>query len=139
MFIESLILFPPVLAILIWWGMEGTAVFLTGDWYTDLLLVLGGPLTAIPLMTFTAAARRVRLSTIGFMQYITPSVVLLMATLWWGEPFTWVQAASFACIWIALGLLTLEGPVERLMSARARPRAPARDALSPGPDCPPPK
>jgi chloramphenicol-sensitive protein RarD len=139
MFAESLILLPASLGLVIWWGVEGTGAFLKGDWYTDALLILSGPLTAIPLMTFTAAARRVRLSTIGFMQYITPSVVLLQATLLWGEPFTWVQAASFVCIWIALGLLALEGPVERLMSARARPKAPAPDALSPGPDCPPPK
>jgi chloramphenicol-sensitive protein RarD len=139
MFVESLILFPLSLGLVIWWGIDGTGVFFKGDWYTDALLILAGPLTAIPLMTFTAAARRVRLSTIGFMQYITPSVVLVMATLLWDEPFTLVQAASFACIWIALGMLTVEGPLERLMSGRARPKAPARDALSPDPDCPPPK
>jgi chloramphenicol-sensitive protein RarD len=139
MFIESLILFLPVVAVLGWWGIEGTGEFLTGDWYTDALLIFGGPLTAIPLMTFTAAARRVRLSTLGFMQYITPSVVLLQATLWWGEPFTVVQAAAFGCIWIALALLSVEGPILRLMSARARPKAPAPDALSPGPESPPPK
>jgi chloramphenicol-sensitive protein RarD len=139
MFVESLILFPPSLVLVIWWGAEGTGAFLTGDWYTDFLLVLSGPLTAIPLMTFTAAARRVRLSTIGFMQYITPSVVLLQATLWFGEPFTLVQGASFACVWVALLLLALEGPVVRLMSARARPKAPAPSALSPDPEIPPPK
>ena len=139
MFIESLVLFPVSLGIVVYWGAEGTGVFLTGDWYTDALLVLAGPLTAIPLMTFTAAARRVRLSTLGFMQYITPSVVLLQATLLFGEHFTWIEGASFVCVWVALGLLTLEGPATRLTSARARQRTLARSALSPDPAIPPPE
>ena len=135
MFIESLILFPATIALVIYWRVDGTGVFLTGDWRTDLLLVLSGPLTAIPLMTFTAAARRVRLSTLGFMQYITPSAILLQATLWFGEPFTLIQAASFGCVWAALLLLTLEGPAARLTSARA----PERAVLSPDPAIPPPE
>jgi chloramphenicol-sensitive protein RarD len=139
MLIESLIMFLPALALVAWWGVEGSGSFLAGDWYTDTLLILGGPLTAIPLMMFTAAARRVRLSTLGFMQYITPSVVLLQATLLWGEPFTWIQAAAFLCIWMALLLLGAEGPVMRLMSVRERPKAPAQGALSPGPAIPPPE
>lgn len=138
MFIESLVLFPVSLGIVVYWGVEGTGVFLTGDWYTDALLVFAGPLTAIPLMTFTAAARRVRLSTLGFMQYITPSVVLLQATLLFGEPFTWIQGITFVCIWVALALLTLEGPAARF-TARARTKAPAKDALSPDPAIPPPE
>src|ERR1700741_2612249 len=132
---ESLVLFPVALAIVIYWGVQGIGVFLNHDWHTDALLVLAGPLTAIPLITFTAAARRVRLSTLGFMQYITPSVVLLQATLLFGEHFTWIQGASFVCVWAALGLLTLEGPATRFTSARAR----ARNAVSPDPVIPPPE
>ena len=144
MFIESAILLPFAVGIVIHWQATGTGAFLSDGWQTDALLVFSGPFTAIPLMTFTAAARRLRLSTLGFMQYITPSVVLLQAVLLYGERFTWIQGVTFGCVWVALGLLTLEGPAGRLRaggtrSAPARSTGPAADALSPGPAIPPPE
>lgn len=138
MFIESIILFPAALSMVIYWYVTKTGSFLMGDWRTDALLILGGPLTAIPLMTFTAAAQRVRLSTIGLMQYLVPSVVLLQAVFLWHEHFTWVQAASFACVWIALVLLILEGPLLRLTSRRPVQVA-EEDAASQPPAIPPPE
>ena len=137
LFIELMILMPVALGLVVYWVADGTAMFLSDGWQTDGLLVLAGPITAIPLMTFTAAAQRMRLSTLGFMQYITPSVVLLQAVLLFGERFSWIQGVSFGCVWAALVLLTLEGPAARFSSARARARA--RNALSPDPAIPPPE
>lgn len=138
MFIESAVLFPVALGLVIFWHEKGTGEFLTGEWYTDTLLIVGGPLTAIPLMTFTAAARRVRLSTIGLMQYLVPSVVLLQAVFLWHEHFTWIQGAAFGCVWVALILLLLENPLLRLISRRPVPAAAAIPPSQP-PAIPPPE
>jgi chloramphenicol-sensitive protein RarD len=62
--------------------------------------------TALPLILFSYAARRVRMSTIGLMQYINPTLQFLTAVLLFGEPFTPWHAAAFSLIWIALALYT---------------------------------
>jgi len=66
------------------------------------LLALSGVVTSIPLLFFVAAARRLRLSTLGFVQYLSPSVSLLLAVFVFGEPLGWVQLTTFACIWAAV-------------------------------------
>jgi len=66
------------------------------------LLILSGPITTVPLLFFGAAARRLRLSTMGFLQYISPTLQFLLAVLAFGEPFTSAQLFSFACIWVAI-------------------------------------
>jgi chloramphenicol-sensitive protein RarD len=73
----------------------------------DLLLLMAGPLTAIPLLFFTGAARRLPLTTIGFLQYVSPTLQFLMAALLFGEPFTRAHGVAFACIWVALALVAL--------------------------------
>jgi chloramphenicol-sensitive protein RarD len=75
---------------------------------TDINLVIAGPLTAIPLLLFAAGARLVRLSTIGFLQYLAPSIALLIAVFLYHEPFTTAHAVTFACIWAALILISWE-------------------------------
>jgi chloramphenicol-sensitive protein RarD len=75
---------------------------------TDLLLVTAGPITAIPLLLFAAGARLVRLSTMGFLQYLAPSISLLLAVFLYHEPFTQAHAVTFALIWSALALVTWE-------------------------------
>lgn len=108
LFVESVLLFPPALALIIYWGATGQSAFMKGSALTDALLILAGPLTAIPLAMFSAGARRVRLSTLGFLQYIGPTISLVLATVFWGESFTWVHAATFGCVWLALALVALE-------------------------------
>ena len=66
-------------------------------------------MTAVPLVLFVAGARRVRMTTLGFLQYFSPSITLAVATLVLREPFTRVDAITFACVWVALTLVALEG------------------------------
>jgi chloramphenicol-sensitive protein RarD len=108
LFVESVLLFPPALVLVVLWAIEGTGKFLDLSPFTDSLLILAGPLTAVPLAMFAAGARRVRLSTLGFLQYIGPSLALVLATVFWGERFTWIHAVMFGCVWLALALVALE-------------------------------
>ncbi len=70
------------------------------------LLALGGAVTAVPLVLFALGARSLPLSTVGLLQYLSPSIQFLLAVFVFREPFTTAHAASFACIWAALGVLT---------------------------------
>lgn len=107
--IETCVLLPFTAGILLFWGWQGTGAF-TGDRIgTDVLLILGGPLTAAPLVLFAAAARRMRLSTLGFLQYLSPSISLLIAVLVLGEPFKLVDMITFGCVWLALVLVAFDG------------------------------
>jgi chloramphenicol-sensitive protein RarD len=72
------------------------------------LLALAGPVTALPLLMFAGAARRLRLSTMGFIQYISPTCQFLLAVFAFGEPFTRVQAVSFSLIWAALAVFSVD-------------------------------
>ena len=66
------------------------------------LLMLSGPITTVPLLFFGSAARRLRLSTMGILQYLSPSLQFLLAVLAFGESFSSAQLLSFACIWAAV-------------------------------------
>jgi chloramphenicol-sensitive protein RarD len=72
------------------------------------LLMLAGPVTTVPLLFFGAAARRLRLSTLGILQYLTPTGQFLLAVLAFGESFSMPQVISFACIWTAVAIYTLD-------------------------------
>jgi chloramphenicol-sensitive protein RarD len=87
-----------------------------GGW-DPLLLIASGPVTAIPLVCFSVAARRLQLSTIGMMQYLAPTLQFLIAVLVFGEPFTQAHAAAFGFIWLALIIFTVDSLVG---TARAR-------------------
>jgi chloramphenicol-sensitive protein RarD len=96
---------------------RGDGAWLGGDSVTDLLLLAGGVITAVPLLLFTAAARRLPYSTLGFLQYVAPSLQFLLAVLVYGERFTLAHAICFGAIWTALFVFAFEGV---RMSARAR-------------------
>ena len=87
---------------------NGASVFLKGDWRLDLLLMLTAVTTSAPLIWFASAAQRLRLSTVGLLQYLAPSCLLALGVLAYGEPFTTVQAVSFAAIWTALALYSAD-------------------------------
>jgi len=76
--------------------------------YDYTMLALSGPVTATPLLFFTAGARRLRLATVGFLQYVTPTGHFLLAVLAFGEPFRATNAAGFALIWSALIVYSLD-------------------------------
>jgi len=111
--IETCILFPLTAGCLLFWGYQGTGAFTAAHTWTDVMLIVGGPLTALPLTLFAAGARRVSLSTLGFLQYLSPSITLAIATLMLGEPFTTSDAATFGCVWLALGLVAVDGRLRR--------------------------
>lgn len=107
--IETALLFPITLGLIFYWARtEPTAFPRTSAW-TDMLLIAGGPITAIPLAMFAAGARRIRMTTLGFLQYFTPSITLALATLGFHEPFNRIDAISFAFVWLALLIVALEG------------------------------
>jgi chloramphenicol-sensitive protein RarD len=116
--VETILLFPFTAMVLGYFAVHGTAAFALGALLRDALLIGGGPLTAVPLVMFAAGARRVRMTTLGFLQYITPSITLLVATLMMGEAFTCTDAITFGCVWSALLLVGLEGPVLRSRARR---------------------
>jgi chloramphenicol-sensitive protein RarD len=72
------------------------------------LLAGAGVVTALPLIWFASAARRLRLVTVGLFQYIAPSLALVIAVFAYGEPFTPAHGVAFGCIWTALVLYTVE-------------------------------
>ena len=72
------------------------------------LLMLSGPVTTVPLLFFGAAARRLRLTTMGIVQYLSPTLQFLLAVLAFGEPFSRAQLLSFACIWAAVAIYALD-------------------------------
>ena len=103
LFVETLLLVPIAA---LWLGTRPEGPF---GWPVALigLLALGGVLTAVPLLLFGLAARRLKLSTVGLMQYIAPSMVFLQAVFLFGEPLDQWQLTAFLCIWAGLLLYTL--------------------------------
>ncbi len=85
---------------------RGTGAFGAAHPGPSALLALGGAVTAVPLVLFAQGARSLPLSTVGLLQYLSPSIQFLLAVLVFREPFTAAHAATFACIWAALGVLT---------------------------------
>ena len=75
---------------------------------TRLLLAGTGAFTAIPLLCFNSAAKRLKLSTVGLFQYIAPSISFVLAVALYDEPFTRAHAVAFTCVWLALAIYTLD-------------------------------
>ena len=133
--LEVLLLTLPSLFYVIWLGATGRGHFGTDP--TDTLLLVGcGAITAVPLLLYANAAKLVRLSTMGILQYITPTMVFLTAVLVFGEPFTGVSRIAFPMIWAALALYSVTlvtGRTSRRMPA-ARVAAADGSAVMPRPD-----
>lgn len=106
--VETLFLLPAALLALAVWGTQGTLAWGTLGRTTDLLLASAGVVTAVPLICFGIAARRLSMSTLGFLQYTAPSLQFLQAVLLFGEPFTRERIVSFAFIWAALALYSID-------------------------------
>lgn len=106
--IETLLLSPFALLWLAMLYRQHSAAFLNSDTTTNLLLVGAGAVTVVPLVLFAAAARRLRLGTLGLFQYITPTAHLLTGIFLFGEQFTRADAVTFTCIWLGLALYTAD-------------------------------
>lgn len=109
LFIETLILFPLAGAYLGYLGLTQQGAFGSHDFRMSVLLILGAPVTIVPLTCFVAGAKRINLSTIGFIQYLAPSITFLLAVFAFREPFGIVQKVTFGCIWISLIVFSVDG------------------------------
>jgi len=107
--LETGLLFVPALGYLLWMAMIGEGAYIHQGAAITLLLSLAGVITAIPLLLFGAAARRVPLSTMGILQFIAPTCQFLLGVFVYGEAFTLVRLVGFLCIWLALLLYIGEG------------------------------
>lgn len=106
--IETTLLLPIAIVFLLVQTGRGEGTFLQGSRTTDVLLVLAGLVTTLPLLWFTNGVRRLRLATMGFLQYLSPTLQLLLAVLAYGEPFTRTHLVTFSCIWGALALYSAD-------------------------------
>jgi len=121
---ETVVLAPVALVILAVLAARHDATFLGHGTGHPVLLVLAGPVTAVPLLLFAAAARRIPLVTVGLIQFVTPVLQLLCGVFLLGEDVSTGLWIGFGIVWVALMLLTLD-------SIRARPGRPI-DACEPG-------
>lgn len=122
--VEVLVLLAPAGLWLGWFAGQGGAVWGDANLRDVLLLLAAGPITATPLILFALAAKRLRLSTIGMMQYIGPTLQFMIA-IWLGEAFGREHAIGFACIWTALFIFTFDsvaGDHKARRLARSAPR-----------------
>jgi chloramphenicol-sensitive protein RarD len=111
--VEMLMLLPAA-AIFLGAGMlSGTAAFGQGNWVVEMLLVFSGVVAGVPFLLFGWAVRGLRLSTLGFLQYIAPGLQLLLAVAAFGEPLQPVEAIGFGCVWAALLWFEVEGVLRR--------------------------
>ena len=106
--LETLLLSPMAVGMLAWWAWHGQGALVQGDPATLGWLLLAGPLTAIPLLLFAAGARRIPMATLGILQYISPSLQMLLGVWLYGEAFEPARAIGFYLIWAALVLYSAD-------------------------------
>ncbi|MDT9000508.1 EamA family transporter RarD [Paucibacter sp. APW11] len=107
--LECLLLAPVAALALGVWGWQGGSALNSGDSGLIGLLILAGPLTAAPLLLFAAGARRIPMTTLGLLQYISPSIQFLLGVWLYHEPFAASRMVGFGLIWAALLVYSAEG------------------------------
>jgi len=103
---ETALLTPLAVVLIAFWEIDGTGHFGT-TWMTDFLLFGGGVVTSLPLLWFINAGKSLRYSTIGFIQYLTPSIQLLIGVYLYHEPFTPTHSITFGLIWAGLVIFSI--------------------------------
>jgi chloramphenicol-sensitive protein RarD len=111
--IETTLLLPVAMASAFWFAWGDPHPGWGSDARTTWLLVAGGAITAIPLLLFATAARRMSYSTLGFIQYLAPTLQFLCGVLIYNEPLTAMRLTSFGLIWLALGIFSWDA-VQRM-------------------------
>ncbi|MEH6579992.1 MAG: EamA family transporter RarD [Amphritea sp.] len=109
LFIETLLLLPVAGIYLFWLAQQGQLQFFNEGTSSALLLLAAGIVTSLPLLCFTAAARRLSLTLIGLLQYIGPSITFFLAVFYYHEPMDSNRMITFLFIWAALVIITIEG------------------------------
>lgn len=107
--VETLLLFPLAAAMLLWWAHTGTGALGRVDAWHHALVLSVGVVTAIPLLLFAYGAQRIRLTTLGLLQYLAPSVQFLLGYFLFREPFAAAHLQAYALIWCGLLLYSGDG------------------------------
>jgi len=102
--IESMILLLPASGIVWWYAASEAGPSFGTDWFLSLAIVFSGVVTAVPLLLFATAARRMNYSTLGFIQYLAPTIVFLLGLIVFRQELDSVQLGSFVLIWIAVAI-----------------------------------
>ncbi|MEM9759616.1 MAG: EamA family transporter RarD, partial [Pseudomonadota bacterium] len=118
LFAETTLLFPMAFAGLVWLMLDQQAYFPAQDSTANVLLLLAGPFTVVPLLFFAVAARRLSLTTVGFMQFLAPTLQF-MTGLYYGEQLTAAHLVCFAFIWLAVALFSYDA----ILAGRRQRRA----------------
>ena len=105
--LETLFVLPFALLFLAYLGVNDQQSFSTGSIKNDLFLLGSGIATALPLLWFGIGAQKIPLYMVGFLQYISPTISLILGVLMYGESFTKDHVVTFACIWIAIAIFTI--------------------------------
>lgn len=114
LFVETIIFFPLAAAALIIQAARGFTAFSKVDVITDLLLIASGLVTTLPLVAFAYGARRITMTTLGLLQYVTPSLAFLLGIFVFHEPLNVNGLITFILIWTALALYTWDNIHRRL-------------------------
>ncbi len=117
LFVETSLLAPIAIVFVFLLMRSGEAVFQAQSFGMDLLLMLAGPVTVIPLVLFALSTRRLTLITVGLLQYIGPTLQFMLG-LYYGETFTFFHAVSFGLIWTGLAVFSVDA-VRASRSAQA--------------------
>ena len=115
LFLETLAVLPIAGVYLIVFAQSETSNLFNNELSLNLLLMLAGIVTAMPLICFGQAALRLTLSTLGFFQYLAPSLVFISAVFIYGEPISLVKLFTFACIWTGILIFLFESKLQRLL------------------------
>lgn len=107
LFIETILLLPLALLWLLWLMVSGQAAFDSGNMTVSGLLLLAGPITVLPLLFFAVAARRLPLTTIGFMQFLAPTLQFGIG-VYYGEQLTTAHLVCFGFIWAAVAFFSID-------------------------------
>ena len=114
---ETLLLAPLALVLLAAWLAQGSAAFLALDRFTDAMLVASGIVTVVPLWFFVMAAKRLALTTLGFLQFLGPTLQFLAAVLVLKEKPATAVLVGFCCVWTALAVITADSLLRRRAAA----------------------
>ena len=106
--VETMLLAPIAIVLLLVWEQAGGMTFAHGNREQDLLIAFSGIVTTMPLICFAQAVRRVSLVTIGVVQYMSPTLQLIVAIVWFGEQFLAYHQISFGLIWFGLAIYVVD-------------------------------
>jgi chloramphenicol-sensitive protein RarD len=132
LFLEILLLFPAALTYLAWLGVHGGCRFLEGATRLRVLVVMAGPVTVVPLLLFAGGARRIPLSLVGMLQYIGPTLQLVIGVLVEHEPLPPRKVGGYALVWLAFALTTADGLIAARRARAVPGRLPASSPLRRG-------